>query len=219
VDPALFVLAAYAAGIVVGPVLAWRQRSSTEAARLRRALARARPTHIADASGSVAKITGRVGAISTTEAPLSGRPCVHWSVTVLRYELVLLHVERTVDFLVRDDTGKAIVSAAGARVLATPKAGTLRARFDRTEPRAAKLLQVARGALSTLFDPSRPMTFVEHVITDGDEISVSGAAQWAFDPEPDPAAAGGYREPPKRLEIAGRDGVAVMIGRRDASAR
>jgi hypothetical protein len=214
VDPFVVVFLFYGAMAMLGPAIAWHAHWSSEAARLRRALARAQPTRIADATGGVAKIAGRIGAVSTIVAPLSGRNCVHWSVTVRRYDLELLRAERTVDFLVRDGTGKALVSAGGARVLARSEARGTRGSFDPTQPRAAELLRVAGGARSPLYDPERPMTYVEIVLVDGDEVSASGAAQWVLDPDPDPTATGGYREPPKRLEIAGRTGVPVMIGER-----
>jgi hypothetical protein len=216
-DPFVVVFLAYGAVLLVGPAIAWHGRWSSEAARLRRALARARVTKIADASGGVAKIGGRVGAVSTIVAPLSGRDCVHWSVTVFRYDLPLVRAARTVDFLVRDGTGKALVSVRGARFLAGWEARATRGAFDPSDARAAELLRLAGRGRSALYDPARPMTFVETVLADGDEVSISGASEWVLDPEPDPgapAAGGGYREPPKRLEIAGRAGVPVMIGER-----
>jgi hypothetical protein len=211
-DPFVAVFLVYGAMAMIGPAAAVYARWSSEAARVRRALARARPTKISGATGGVAKIDGRVGALSTIVAPLSGRSCVHWSVTVRRYDLVLLHAERTVDFLVRDGTGKALVSARDVRVVAGFPARAMRAPFDPSQPRAAELLRLAAGAISPLYDRYLPMHFVETVLVDGDDVSVRGAAQWVLDPDPDASAAGGYREPPKRLEIAGRAGVPAMIG-------
>jgi hypothetical protein len=194
-----------------------RRRWSREGARLRRKLARTKLTAIKDAAGGVAKIAGRVGAASSAAspsaslvAPLSGRPCLYWSITVRRYDLEVLHAERGVDFFVRDATGKAFVTVRAADVVASGR--VLEDKFDPLDARAERFVDEHGRARNGHYNPARPMTFREVVLAEGDDVSVSGSAEWALDPEPDAACAGGYREPPRRLEIAAREGVPVTIG-------
>jgi hypothetical protein len=131
---------------------------------------------------------------------------------VLRYDLELLRAEEGTEFLVRDGTGKALVRADRPSVLATGAKLLRRGTFEPWHGAGDAFMRSYGARATPHYQPGLPMNYRELAISEGDEISVSGAADWALDPEPDASAGAGYREPPKRLEIARRGNVAVTLG-------
>lgn len=140
-----------------------------------------------------------VGVVETTqpplEAPLSGRPCLAWTVVAwLRGPSRPNEtIDRAVDLIVRDSSGTAFaVSPQAALVLDETS------NYGRLEQPPGKLAGLISADAWEARDSE--LRFQEGVIKAGDEVALIGKARWQADPE---GGGGNYREPPKRLVLDG----------------
>jgi hypothetical protein len=136
-------------------------------------------------SGEVVRVTGEVRAMELIEAPLTGRPCVYYSVVVLESieqgeggtTRAVVEDSAGRDFFIEDGSGHAIVRISGARVAATRN----QTRFGSGGGEASERLERFMSAHSHSGRglASYPVTYLyeESVILDGATVSVRGVAQ------------------------------------------
>lgn len=195
--------------VLVALVLSWW---FSEAAKIRRALRAARRVPIAEVrEGEVVRVTGRVRGVSELlRAPLSGRPCVFFEVTVEEYRssgksgrwVRILREQEAMDFLVEDGTGKALVRADGMRVLAQRDHEQSSGTFNDATPELEAFL-ARHGEKSTGWIFNRRLRYREGIFEPGETVTVLGEAHWEQDPDPETAGTG-YRDVPKRLVLRPR---------------
>lgn len=181
---------------VVGSVLWWSRLRITG-----RRLRRMRATPIGDArSGELVKIVGRVRmGDRPLRAPLSGRVCACWEVTIesrppdpLQHR-VLASEARATDFYLQDDSGRARVDMSRGGVLLVPD---LTIDMADRDPRRDQVL--ARFGLLAGADLVH-MVCREAVVEENESVLACGQARF----EADPFGLGGtYREAPRVLVVA-----------------
>jgi hypothetical protein len=198
----------------VGVVLAWD--SLTLDGRRRRLLGRARRTQIADVrDGTVVKIVGQLSFIGEPlGAPLSGRRCAYYEATVDessgRAPIQLIRERRGQDFILRDDSGKALVRMDEASAVLVMRDAQFSSGGD-ADPTAVMTAFLARHGQSSrglLF--AKSLNYREGVLEPGERIAVLGLARWEPDPDPDRGALG-YRELPMRLVVQASGRVPLVV--------
>jgi hypothetical protein len=165
--------------------------------------------------GGVVCIAGTVEPLEPlVVAPLTGRPCVYWALTISEttFELAtfeLANLEGGASFLVVDGRSRARVIPDGARLvvatesrLCTPPHHDPRHKWSalgyEPPPMSNQERAMYEAQHASIRATSR-VRFTEYVIAAGDAILVRGASE----SEPDPhAAEAGYREAPTRLVLA-----------------
>jgi len=133
--------------------------------------------HISDVEdGDIVSVLGVVErGQAIIESPLTGTPCVAYSVMVEAGGRSVVEECRAVDFWLRDATGKALVRASGAIVLlADPQTGSVGDSFADIEALLAR-----QGAQSMTMN--RTMRYREAMVKIGDRVLVTGLSRW--DPE------------------------------------
>jgi len=178
--------------------------------RIRRILKGARTVAIREVrDGQVAKVSGRVKSSGEPlRAPLTGRPCVYWEVEVTQWQGTRALTKRRVhdqrDFVVDDGTGRALVVVE--RVAVSAKIDVRWGQHDLADDRLAELLR-----LLGVDGIAGQVTYSEAVIAVGEEVAASGRGAWESDP--DPGIAAGYRDRPLRLALrAGPRELVVVMG-------
>lgn len=175
---------------------------------------------IADAAGGeLVRIVGtlREGP-RTMEAPLSGRICAGYRVQggVAGRQPDLFREERCHDFIVEDESGRAIVRGSRVRAVLA---------FDREErsdfsdpasPRMKALLSArTRANIIGVIGAEASMWCREGALVAGETVAVVGLARWENDPDVfvDHEAGGGYRGSARkmRLVIEPPDGGVVRV--------
>src|SRR5262245_21217315 len=169
--------------------------------RIRRSLRKSAAKRIQDlADDERAKVVGRARAVGDlVDAPISGRPCIAFAENVVVHggnTSKTFRVTGGAPFMLEDDSGRALVDPAKARIsLETAnsvQAGTL----DDPIPSAAALLERHGQRLGSF----REVFYREAVIVDGDRLAVLGAG--TREPDPDAPPAESYRGDPKtRLRL------------------
>ena len=149
---------------------------STSVTRARRALGKAEAVAVGAApAGQVAKLVGVVELIEPLDAPLSGRPCAYYRVSAEQSLAAIeasdrpfqpLVVERGVDFLLVDESGKALVRMDGAVVAVTRDQEYGERGVDHSKQEA--LLASAGRELAF------GLQFTEGVLEPGERIAVLG---------------------------------------------
>src|SRR5262249_46536418 len=140
-------------------------------------------------------------------APLSGRPCACYEVVVeelhgggkhRRWRKVI-HELVACDFVLRDQTGKAVVRGSGAQLLVHQDANFRSGFFNDSMPHLdAFLARHGRSSRGWIFN--KRIRYNEGVLEANEPVVAYGYARWEPDPTPDPGApAAGYREGPTRL--------------------
>jgi hypothetical protein len=142
-------------------------------------------------------IVGRVASWRTTlNAPLSGEECVHYRIAVegptpRTQTSTLLERAQGVEFVVEDDSGRALVSCDDAKVS--------------LHKDSAKLTPQVRDYVLALEAPElegvslSELRILEGCLVPGETVAVRGRCRW--EPDPDGAHGGSYREQPRRLRI------------------
>ena len=192
--------------LVVGGFAAWLRSSSDEAA-VRRAMRRP-SVAVGDAEvGKPVKLEGRAryeGA--PLRAPLSGRPCACYRLTVEGADGWTLVESGGHDFLIEDASGAALVAWAGASLLVdddwetrevTPALRQLLARHDRTA------IGVRRAT--------------EGLLVEGQGVAVVGTAR--REPDPTPSRHDGYRELPTRLALRSHGPLTLLVSAGPAKSK
>ena len=193
----------------VGAFLFWRWYMDEEQVT-KRALRNARKHSIRDFPDSTqGKVVGRL-AYHQEElvAPLSGRPCAYYCITVSEYRshgnsgsyCEIINEEKGVDFVLRDGTGTALVMVAAASTALTRDHKTTSGTFDSPTPREESYLN-AHGEQGKGWVFNKSIRYVEGILEAGEQVSVYGFGSKEPDPDADPT---GYRDaPPMRLRISG----------------
>lgn len=187
--------------------------------RLRgRRVGRAPRYRVADLpDNTLGRIMGTVDALDgqLLEAPLSGRPCVHYSIVIDEYfvggyrELELAQHQDSVPFILVDDGHRAVVDPSHARISAVYDHVTeSRAAFD-ADPRQRALLAryklLERGWFATA-----SLRYCEAIIEIGGSISIVGSGAREIDPTS--SADRIYRERGStRLRMAGSASTPLLI--------
>jgi hypothetical protein len=213
-DPLLMPLAALggAVGIVVARFAFTRER------RIKRALKRVKPTAVREVhDGRVVKLVGQVAYSGRSiAAPLSGRACAFYSVVVEEFRHrgrhgrwhEIVREEKGIDFLVRDESGIALVRVDQAALPAL-----VYDRKSRTSPllysdAALERFLNERGRASEGRFFRTNLRAYEGVLEEGERVAVGGLARWI----PDPGAAGaGYRDPGKRLVLQASEALPLFL--------
>jgi len=167
--------------------------------------------------GVVARVVGRARTLADVlEAPLSGRPCVYYQLTitkpVLMLNTTLAHEERAVLFTLDDGTARAIIDshgctadlvvderdAAGTDHVPTGREFALLTRFG-IEANEWMATGSRGGGPRVLV--SREFVFREAIIGVGEEVAILGSA--VHEPDPDAVPDDAYRgTQPTRLRMS-----------------
>lgn len=173
--------------------------------QLLRRLEEAKPWSLAelpeDTFGKVVGATRPVG--ETLTAPISGRPCVFYEVTVRqdhgKSSSTIVHELRGVPFFLEDGSGRALVDPRGADVVLTQDFSSSSGSFDDATPVEEAFLQ-RHGKESKGWMFNKSLTYKESVIEIGETVAVLGAG--VREPDPDALPAADYRSAlPTRLRL------------------
>jgi hypothetical protein len=213
----LLVPAAFLVAAVSGLVLRF---GFTRDRRIKRALKATRPTAIARArDGRAVKIVGAVAyAGRSIPSPLSGRECAYYAIVVEEYRShgkggswhEILREEKGIDFLVRDDSGIALVRIAS-------HGGTFPALVQDRKARTSPILHSdadlerylgERGISTEGRFFRKNLRASEGILEQGERVAVGGLARWLPDPD---AGGGGYREAGKRLVLQSSEALPLFL--------
>ncbi len=159
-------------------------------------------------TGQVAKITGSVRAAGPLLAsPLSGRACVFFETTVEEYRssgrsgkwVTIIHETEGIDFLVEDETGRALVRGASLKVALARDTDLKSGTFNDADPMLEAFL-TKHGHSSKGWVFNKTLRYREGVFEPGERVTVMGKIRIENDPDPR-TAGGGYRDVPKRALI------------------
>jgi hypothetical protein len=163
--------------------------------------------------GKVAKLSGRVAyLIEPVRAPLSGRACAYYLVTVQEYRssgksgswVTILRDPGGVDFLIEDGTGRARVVNRSLKVVAVQDAKYSSGTFNDATPHLEAYL-AEHGQKSTGWLFNKKLRYLEAVFEAGETVAIVGQVALEHDPGAVPEGAG-YRETPQRAVIAAPPG-------------
>jgi hypothetical protein len=200
------------AGPLIGLALIAAYFFSREA-RTRRALRRLAVTPIARvADGTIAKVVGRLRfAKEPLSAPLSERPCAGYHVVVEDLNgkpSQLIEEEYCTDFIIEDETGKALIHINAPSVAITQDVHLRSGLFDNPTPAMEELLRRHGCSSHGTFLP-RSLRYREGVLEENELVAVAGLWRWEVDP--DPKAASGYREAARRLFVSPAGDKPVLV--------
>lgn len=153
----------------------------------RRTLAQAPKRAVAEAThGQLVRLGGRAQLFQESlQAPLSGRPCVHYLLVVEEYRssgksgrwVEVIREEVSVDFLLRDASGAARVRMGGARVDIARDRSARSGTFDDATPIEAAILERHNIDKTTFFGFNRKHRYHEGVLELDENVTVLGVAQ------------------------------------------
>lgn len=193
-----------------------------ELRRLRKQLRRAPRFHLADLpEDTLARITGRARPLAkrALAAPLSGRTCVYYSVSVFartagvtngsRWMELLATEQEAVPFILEDEGQRAVIDPRNARIsTAYEYESRSRAVFDASTEQRELLVRhelVNRNWFDTI-----EVLYREAVIELDEEIVIVGGG--TREPDPDAIPTGGYRDSgPTRFRFTGTDRMPLVI--------
>jgi hypothetical protein len=161
----------------------------------------------------IVKVSGRLRVVGEPlVAPLTGRPCACYSITVERPgELLILDAEGR-DFLLDDGGAVALVTAAtrGTRVVLAKDARPRVSASDAIGRDEAAFLRWHGRVRGKILGLPEPLLFSEGVLEEGELVTAYGVGAWEVDPNPN-AWSIGYREFPRRLRLGPLPDGAVHI--------
>jgi len=213
---AVFVLIALVVGLIA--FLGWWFSDDQRAKRAMRGVPK---RSIADViEGERARIVGAVEVPEPLTAPLSGRPCAAWRVTVEErrrsgknsYWKKIVDEHEAVEFFLTDGTGKARVEQVIVKpVLAHDARGGSGFLNDPTPELQAFLADRGHDTQGWVFN--KTIRFREGVAEPGEEVAVVGTGRWERDPDEKARAGSGYREAamPKRLVMQPSEGGSLLL--------
>jgi len=194
--------------VASGAELAYRKLFSRRA-RVKRALARRPDASAPHAEGASIRATGRVRATGgLLRAPLSGRPCVayHLSVGIQSQRLwsILFELRGGRTFSVADESGSVVVDGAAPVIFAlaneiTGQAGWLGSNRER-DTALFELIEAQGIPTRTLFGQRRTFWYSENALEEGKAVSVAGIGVHDVHPDGERPAP---REVPERLVLCG----------------
>jgi len=203
-----------------GAIIGLASHFLVEPPRARQLLRRA-PRRMIDAfkEGEAAKIVGTLSYLGEPlRTPLTGRPCACYEILVEEYSAtggmgsweVVIREFKGQDFMLRDETGLAIVSPEGAELEITLDSQTKSGTFHEPTVRETNFLKShGRKGKGWLFN--KTLRYREGVLEAGEFVAVLG--QGVNEPDPDGAdQVSGYRQgPPMRLRLGGSKKTPLMI--------
>ena len=176
--------------------------------RLRRA-----PRRMIDAfkEGEAAKIVGTLSYLGEPlRTPLTGRACACYEILVEEYSAmggtgsweVVIREFKGQAFMLRDETGLAIVSPEGAELVITLDSQTKSGTFYEPTVRETNFLK-SHGRKGKGWVFNKTLRYREGILEEGESVAVLG--QGVNEPDPDGAdQVSGYRQgPPMRLRLGG----------------
>jgi hypothetical protein len=202
-------IALLALGAAAGAAILVASWYFSENQKIRRALRSAPATRIADlGDDQLGKVVGRArGLTETLEAPISGRRCIYFSVTVeerrstgkSHHWRTVIREARGVPFMLEDDSGRALIDPTAARIAAEFDGHSQSGTFDDPTP-AEKAFLDRHGEDGQRWLFNRKLRYREAVIEEGETIAVLGAG--TREPDPDAPPTDAYRgEAPTRLRL------------------
>lgn len=206
VPPAFVIILAGMAGLVGAGF--WLRHWLSADEKTIREMRRVPRYRIADApGGELVRIVGTLweGA-RTMEAPLSGRICAGYRIRGVVEEMNpdVFHEERCYDFVVEDESGRAIVKASRLRaVLAFDREAHSDALEDSPSLRKRVLLDRHGPARDPEFGIATGIRFREGALVAGETVAVVGLARWENDPDlfAHHEAGGGYRGSARKMRL------------------
>ncbi len=170
-------------------------------------------TRIADAvDGELVRIMGVIAEQDDVlDAPLSGRACVHFDVSVLEWRShgksgSFVHVFSETGsrpFVVTDASGRARIDTSHFRCAIVRDANKQSGTFNDASPEMEALL-VRHGMQSTgLLGFNKSLRYEEGVLEPGERVTVLGRARWEDDPDETARGAPGvgYRDSVRRRRL------------------
>ncbi|RZO62542.1 MAG: hypothetical protein EVA89_08925 [Sandaracinaceae bacterium] len=170
--------------------------------------------------GQTARVIGEVLPGASVTAPLSGRPCTYWRVTVEeqrggsknRRWVTIVDEHEGVDFLLRDGDTKALVKTDFVQCV-LEKDGKFSSGFlnDATPELDAFLRERGQSSQGLVFNKN--MRYREGVVEPGEHVCVVGAGRWERDPDEEASAGTGYRDasmPTRLVLVAPEDGPLLL---------
>lgn len=165
--------------------------------------------------GQVVKIVGTVAAHrQTLTSPLTARPCLFYLIVVMEQGSSggeVVREQRGVDFLLRDESGEALVHAGGqpppAAALRLEKKREISAVLFRDEGLERFLSARGHAPRAPLGLPRRVRAY-EAIIVPGQQLAACALAHWQPDTEGRGAS---YREAPERLTLAPSGDVPLLL--------
>jgi hypothetical protein len=169
--------------------------------------------------GQRGKAIGRLRYCSEPlRAPLSGRACAYYEVIVEQHRqskgsgrwATLIREVRGQDFLIVDDTGKALIKADSAQIVVEKDSHKSSGTFNDATPELEAFLQ-RHGVKSTgVLGFNKSLRYREGVLEEGEPIAAFGHAIREADPDPD-AGFAGYREQPTRAVFQATDASPLFV--------
>lgn len=166
--------------------------------KIRRTLRGAPAKRIAElGDDQLGKVVGRAhGLTETLEAPITGRRCVYFAVTVeerrstgkSHHWRTVIREARGVPFMLEDDSGRALIDATAARVAADFDGHSRSGTFDDPTP-AEKAFLDRHGQDGQRWLFNRTLRYREAVIEEGETIAVLGSGTREPDPDAPPTEA------------------------------
>lgn len=199
----------FALAVVVIAVVFGASWHFSENQTIRRQLRKAPMKRIAElGDDQLGKVVGRArGLVETLEAPLTGRRCVYFSVTVEEHRSngkthqwrTVIREARGVPFMLEDNSGRALIDATAARIAVDFDDKSQSGTFDDPTP-AEKAFLERHGQKGQGWLFNRKLRYREAVIAEGETIAVLGAGTREPDPDAPPTEA--YRgDAPTRLRL------------------
>jgi hypothetical protein len=151
----------------------------------------------------ITKITGHVHlAEAAILAPLTGRSCAYYSVSVEHLGELIVLDEDGADFLLDDGTGRAIVHARSkqTRVILHKDSTTHVGPLDKIDRELDAFLRWHRRVQHKILGLPQSLVFREGVLEAGELATACGVGVWQVDPDLD-AWSVGYRDFPRRLAL------------------
>lgn len=180
------------------------------------------------AAGERVRIVGKASGDASIPAPLSGRSCFYWRVTVQelrrhgrnsRWETIIDEQEG-VDFTVRDATGSALILTSHAQCVLDKDVHYSSGFLKDADPVLEQFL-AQRGHSSGGVVFNKSMRYHEGVVEPGETVAVVGIGRWERDPTEPARAGGGYREGamPMRLVLDPPDDGPLLLSDEDSAKR
>ncbi|MDQ3030843.1 MAG: E3 ubiquitin ligase family protein [Myxococcota bacterium] len=162
--------------------------------------------------GSIVRIVGHLRPHSPLlAAPISGRSCAQFDLLIeehvnrgkSHHRKTLVHETASCDFLVEDETGRALVETAHLEAVVVFDHHQRSGFLSDPTPELESILTRHGHSSTTLFGLNRTITYREGVLEPGELVAVLGRARWEDDPEPGAidAQRGGYRDSSRRRRL------------------
>ena len=216
-SPIAFGLLAFAAFGAIA-FFAWYFSADQKARRAMRSVPRRDIESVPD--GEKARIVGTVRVTDTVAAPLSGRACAYWRVTVQeqrgggknRRWVTIIDEHEGVDFVLEDGGAKALIKTDYVQAVLEKDGKFSSGLFNDAGQELEQFLS-ERGHSSQGWIFNKNMRYHEGVVEPGEVVCAVGVGRWERDPDEKASAGAGYREAqmPKRLVLSSPDDGPLLL--------